>query len=377
MNRKSLSLKTRKTEKSRQAQSRNTRIQAQLKSQLDKGLSSNKSVFRQLSPSIQSDLDKVFSVEQTSFRELLLTIVYSMQYNSKYRSSKNLYQANPRAVYEQGLRPILQEYLIPCSQSGPLNIAKATKALNQTWAAQRRPRTSAQALLRLVKELEKDETLLDPISAAISYLFLKSAVQVAQTISNSPGITDINKLLSLFNQMIAETADRGNTPQKICSLLLEASLEGSRKSLEGGLDSVFTTNATSNKPGDFCVTENNKVLTVYEVTVKKFDQQRISECSQSLLKFQESSNQEINSVRILCRPEDVPQQFRIDNCGGFLGSTDHGKIKYEYYNITAWISIKLADLSIKQRKECFKSFQNYINQPNTRQSVKSLFNQLV
>ena len=107
-----------------------------------------------LPASIEADLDHLFAVKAFGFREIMITVVLARLLDPTYTPSTNLYACNPRPLYEGPIRAALGRRGIPRNLSGPLNQAKATQGLDQTWAAQRRPRTGAQATLRLVAYLE-------------------------------------------------------------------------------------------------------------------------------------------------------------------------------------------------------------------------------
>lgn len=83
-----------------------------------------------------SSLDKLFDTTVWGFREILLVVVVAMNLDASYRASSALYSCNPRSLYEGPIKNFLRKNGIPHRKSGPLNIAKATPGLNESWAAQ-------------------------------------------------------------------------------------------------------------------------------------------------------------------------------------------------------------------------------------------------
>ena len=325
---------------------------------------------------ISGDLQTLFRVSATGFREIVLTVVMATLLDPNYRASLDLYACNPRPLYESGLRPTLEKFNIPCAQSGPLNVAKAAQALNPAWAAKRRPAEAAASTLRVVAFLEADPLRAEELAQALAFLFHAEAIGVVALNSSVGSPANLDQLVKLCVGLIAAAPDRGNTPQRICGYLLEESLANARVAVFGASDSASTTNATSNKPGDVCVvTDEGEVSAVYEITVKKFSAQRISECSQSLRSFRLKTGQSIPVVRVLCRPEDVPLHVAAVSHPkfGLQGLATEGDITYEFFDIDTWVASMLVNLSTKHRLHFFQQLKGYVNHPNTKKNVKLSF----
>ena len=88
------------------------------------------------------------------FREIVLTVIIARLYGIKFDPTTDFYKCNPRAVYEHGIRYVLEKLQIPCGKSGPLNVAKNQNALNQEWARGRRPEAAAQAAVAFMNTLK-------------------------------------------------------------------------------------------------------------------------------------------------------------------------------------------------------------------------------
>jgi hypothetical protein len=144
-------------------------------------------------------------------------------------------------------------------------------------------------------------------------------------------------------------------------------------------ESVFITNTTSKKPGDFQeVFEND--LHVYEVTTKKVDDQRLVESGNAVFDFLKQNESQIEQVLVtfLCRSEDV-QVTDIDQGGRgpLLGTLTHKNIQYEFINIWAWIIIMLDRLGPGGREIFFGKLREYIELPATHLDVKSKWRELI
>lgn len=321
----------------------------------------------------RQDLDLLFEIRAKGFREILFTVTLATLMDSSYRSSRDLYACNPRPLYEQGIRPVLESNRIPCGQSGPLNVAKAARALDAPWAAQRRPPAAAQAVLRLVDYIEVSTDKANLLAEAMAFKFTSEAAAVAQLAVEAPPTARVATLATLCREMITQVPDGGNTPQRICGYLLHQ-MHGQAYLVEGQDDSASTTNATSKKPGDLSVTDREgRLLSIYEVTVKPFDGQRVSECTQSLLAYTAATGQDVTTVRVLCRPQDAPVAASPAGGAALLAVGEDCGVTYEYIDVFEWITVVLCLLDTASRIAFFERLQAYVNLTNTRLAVKQWF----
>jgi hypothetical protein len=104
---------------------------------------------------LTEDLDMIFSSTTWGFREILLVVTIARSMDPSYMPSVELYKCYPRSLYDGPIRDVLIEYKIPNRKSGPLNIAKATKGLDDVWAAQKRPKDVADSVVKIVSKIEK------------------------------------------------------------------------------------------------------------------------------------------------------------------------------------------------------------------------------
>src|SRR5699024_7313072 len=101
------------------------------------------------------DLETLFSTQKWGFREITLVIVIAHFLNPSYKASVKLYECKPRALYEKPIRKFLRDQNIPHRKSGPLNVAKSVKSIDENWSEGKRPKEVAQAVVSLNKKIEK------------------------------------------------------------------------------------------------------------------------------------------------------------------------------------------------------------------------------
>lgn len=286
----------------------------------------------------------------------------------------NLYSCNPRSLYENTIRIVLSEYGIPHRKSGPLNIAKATKGLDESWASQRRPSNAAEAVVRCVKALNNmKENDFVAFSKVLFNRFLDEAGKVkTYDIIYEPSTDSINVHKALV-KMMDEATDRGNTPQQIVGILLKCyySSIGSRIIVTGSEDRASVTNTTSKKPGDIQEEYSpGAVLKVYEVTMKPFDGNRMQDSYEAVIDYSNNNGNPIDEVIVLCRESDCPYEYRLENNTRCIGRCVFHGVKYLYYDIYEWVFNQIMRLNNEGRSCFFKSFGKYVSNPNTSSSVK-------
>lgn len=326
----------------------------------------------------KASLDKLFSTTAWGFREILLVVIIAMKLDHSFRASTGLYDCNPRAIYEGPIKEFFIEKDIPHRKSGPLNVAKATVGLDETWAAQRRPSDVAEEVVHLVKFMEDPDYNLERIDNVgtslmrrlISYSHSLSALSVNVTPSEDP-----NFIYHLCYELITKVPDSGNTPQKIIALLLknyhlffETGVE-----VTGGDDRASVTSTTSKKPGDINEERSGHIYKVYEVTVKPFDIARIRDSYDCISTYNTTYGTDINEVVVICRLEDCPSEMETSNLHGYLGYYNYQNVIYYYCDIFEWISNLLQHMTPAARKGFYSSLNNYINEINTSESVKRLW----
>jgi hypothetical protein len=333
-------------------------------------------------PSLIQDINLVFSSEKKSFREVIFTIILARIIDRNFKSTIDLYSCNPRSIYEQGIKPILEINDIPCTQSGPLNITKATKSINYDWAEMKSPRELGMATFRIAQVVDslglKD---LKNVAEYMGFLLKKDAEFVESLVVKKDPVSDAFNIVNISNKLISEAIDSGNTAQRVVGILLNINKKMFKQEVNifGAEDSASTTNLTSKKIGDISIYSNNSLyFSIYEITLKQFSDQRISECSKSIISTLGIKGSLGVEVTVLCRISDVPENFIINKNSLLIGQyVDKYGIVYNFVNIFEWISSKILDLNNEYRAEYFNNIQDYVNMKNTSIKVKSKWKELV
>jgi hypothetical protein len=332
------------------------------------------------SPDFVSDLEKLFSTTAWGFREITLVIGIASLLFDDYKASTGFYSCNPRPLYEQSIRNILIKYKIPHRKSGPLNVAKATQGINSEWAAQRRPKEIAESVVNLVNLIErysKDE--IRNLMIALVKRLLDEATRVENIKVETDPKEDPIFLFKVCKRLIDEATDGGNTPQRIIGYLLEAYHDSLNTGIivSGHEDRASTTNTTSKKPGDIQEESLNEgIISIFEVTVKPFNEQRINDSFESVIEYDKSHGTNTQSVLVICRRQDCPQDMETLNLNYYLGKIEKGHVSYYFIDIYEWIMAKLISIPAKARMKFHSSLNEYISHPNTSEKVKLLWKKL-
>lgn len=330
--------------------------------------------------SYKSDLDGLFNTAVWGFREIVLVVLVAMKLNPSYKASKELYECNPRALFEGPIKEFLIDNRIPHRKSGPLNVAKATQGLNDNWAAQRRPKDVADHVVKIIELLESSKrVLVDYIGVSLLRRLIAESVYLEEFNVERDPSSDPEVLYYLCDELIHKAPDAGNTPQKISALLLKNYHFGLHTGVvvTGGDDRASVTSTTSKKPGD--VNEENPegvILKVYEITVKPFDIARIRDSYDCLKIYEENSGKSISEVIVICRPEDCPTEMKKSNLHLCMGSYSYSEVTYYYWNISEWVAETLQRMTAESRELFYLELNNYISDFNTAETVKKLWQSL-
>lgn len=326
--------------------------------------------------SFTKDIEKLFEGSTWGFREVMLIICLCRLFDPKYKASENLYKYNPRTLYPQIIKPFLDQKNIPNRKDSALNITKGISAINKEWAENRRPKNAAEKLVEINNKLEN---LTKSEVANFTKLLIRRFLQEAKVVKESNisinKNTDPNFLYYICKKLIDNTPDYGNTPQRIVGYFLESYHQdiGSDVVIEGHTDRASTSSTTSNKLGD--ITEElsslNRTLLSYEVTVKKFDKERVVTAYEAAKDYVEKSKEEVNEIIVICRREDVPKDIE-SKCDSnlYLGKLFCKDIIFHFLDIYEWIMAQISRLSIDGRSTFFYKLQGYIHETNTSKTVK-------
>lgn len=328
----------------------------------------------------KDDLDLLFSTTTWGYREVILVVVIGRLLDPQYCASSAFYSCNPRALYEKPIRNTLLEYRIPNRKSGPLNVAKATVALNGQWAAQRDCPEVAQAAVRLVnliETFEKDE--LENFAIALHAKFLSEASRVASLTVQINETADPIFLYNLCWKLISEVPDAGNTPQRITGLLLKNYHESLNTGVmvTGYNDRASVTSTTSKKPGDINEeSQTGDIYKVYEVTVKPFSEDRIRDSYDTVSIYNENNDSQIDEVIVICRDVDCPQSMVKSELKLYLGKYEYEDLIYYFMDIYEWMFSILLKITEEGRENFYSDLNDYISDVNTAEKVKHLWIQL-
>lgn len=328
----------------------------------------------------KESLDKLFFTTAWGFREILLVVIIGMKLDHSFHASTGLYDCNPRAIYEGPIKEFLIEKEIPHRKSGPLNVAKATVGLDMTWAAQRRPSDVAVEVVHLVDFMEKDDTeeRVNAVGTSLLRRLIAYSNSVAALSVDIKPTEDPDFLYHLCYELITQTPDAGNTPQKIAAYLLKSYHLFFHTGIEvtGGEDRASVTSTTSKKPGDINEECAGRIYKVYEITVKHFDIARIRDSYDCITIYNDTHGTDINEIIVICRKEDCPPDMVASELHGYLGHYAYQNIIYYYWDIYEWISNTLQHMTSDGRQYFYGMLNSYINEINTSESVKKLWLQL-
>ncbi|CAH0281675.1 hypothetical protein SRABI80_03732 [Peribacillus frigoritolerans] len=326
-----------------------------------------------------ADLENLFTTTAFGFREVTLVAGIASLLFEGFKCSTGFYECHPRPLYEQSIRSVLIKYSIPHKKSGPLNVAKGSN-ITYEWAEGKRPKEVAYSVVRIIDfiEVSSEEEIRNFLIALLRRL-LDEATRVEEINIDVNPLEDPIFLNNLCQRLIDEATDGGNTPQRIIGYLIEAY----HKTLNTGVivngheDSASTTNTTSKKPGDIQEeTESQEIFNIYEITVKPFNEQRIQDSHESILEYEKNKDCNIQTVLVICREQDCPQQIEKLNLSFYLGKLEKGHVTYYFINIYEWIMAKLLLIPSTARKEFHTSLNTYISHPNTSEKVKLLWKEI-
>jgi hypothetical protein len=230
-------------------------------------------------------------------------------------------------------------------------------------------------LAEYVEKLESRE--LDNFAVALLSRFLGEARRVESIIFSFDVETSPTFLYNLCCHMIQSAPDAGNTPQRFTGTLLNCFHEDIESGIivTGYEDRASVTSTTSKKPGD--INEESiggEILSVYEVTVKPFGEDRIVESFDTLRIFNESLEDAIDEVKVICRSSDCPIAIEDRVSDFYFGSIQHENIEYSYIDIFQWLAAIIVHMTREGRKKFYDSLNKYVSEFNTAESVKNAWN---
>ncbi len=326
-------------------------------------------------PFTKEEVETLFMSHIWGHREITLTIILARMIDPEFQASENFYECNPRSIYEKPIRELLRKNNIPHKKSGPLNVAKNSQKINETWAHNKRGDGLALVVAELVKKIESvPASTLEAFAFAYVQRYLLEAKRVAKLKAKVAPNKDPLFLTGLCLNLINDVPDGGAIPQYIVGLLMNHFHSGNRSQINvtGYLDSVSATNTTSKKAGDVSEEFEDQNERIYEVTVKSFSADRMMESYESIKDYDKQGK--ISEVFVICRLKDVPEDSRFTNHQGYLlGKSSYQDMNYYYINIDEWVVEKLLFTTAEERSKFFSELVSKINENNTSEKVKVYF----
>lgn len=334
-----------------------------------------------LSYQIQSDLEEVFTTPARGFREILLVITIARLLNPDFKASVDFYEANPRALFEGPIRNALRSRHIPHGKSGPLNVAKATRRIDDQWAARRRPRKVADRIVALVDHIESlPPGELRSFAIDLHGRFLDEAHRIASMAVDVEPNAEILFLLEVCQRLVEDAPDAGNTLQRIAGLLLTSYHDAMQTGIivSGAEDRASVTTTTSKKLGDLAEEQpDGTIVRVFEVTTKPFNEARVVEAYDAVREYDGNSGSSTPEVVVVC---EAGQQHQ-DAVGarlelGYLGVLTFNDLAFHFVEIWNWIMANLIRMPVDARIAFYESLGAYVADPNTAERVKTVWQRL-
>lgn len=322
----------------------------------------------------KSDLDGIFDSKDFGIREVVLTALMGKMIDKDFKPTDQFYKCKPRGIYETPIRNTLLKYSIPNKKSGPLNIAKAQSKLDEAWANGRSDKTAARCAVRLIAMIEsKTQDDLENFAIALHRKFLDEANRIEDLAIEIADEEDPTYLYAICKELIDIVPDGGNTPQRIFGLILHNYHEflDSDIVVTGYEDSASTTSTTSKKPGDVNEElEDGTILNVYEITVKKFDENRMRDSHDTVQIYNEEHETALDEIIVVCRRQDCHPEMMTSESNWHLGSYEYRGMTYYFVDVYEWIYSKLIEMNGTARNSFHTDLSTYINHPNTSEALK-------
>lgn len=305
---------------------------------------------------LEGILNKLINVSSKGFRGVVATAITGKYLDPTYDPLNNFYGCNPRSIFEQGIFYAF-ENRVPCGKSDPLNVAKNINILNDEWAKGKRPQSAAQAAVDYIRQIEKATGQAQ--KKIINFFFFKLleySKSVASIKISLPENQEWSNQLfaSKLSHLVLKYPESGTTPQLVIFKLLNKVYAGSNVVVEGGNQSVFSTNTTSKKPADIWLEINDTTFNLFEITIKKVDIKRLDDCIQSL-----SCLDMLNTpVHFICRlPTDINSLRGVED-----GILNHKGKVFNFIDICSFIRSLSSLLSSTQITEFLDELQLFIKE---------------
>lgn len=295
-------------------------------------------------------------VKAMGFRGIVATALTGKFLDNEYDYLNDFYKCNPRSIFENGIFYAFQEMKIPCGKSDPLNVAKNNNILDENWAKGRRPQKTAMAavdLLRLISS-EDDDAIRQKITNYFFFRLLSYSQECGSVVIHTLNETFLSNqiIASKLVSFILDYPESGTIPQFVFSKILSSLYSQSSINVIGGDESVFGTNTTSKKPADIWLEDEDGILNLYEITVKKIDYKRLDDSIQSLA----DTDSLEKPIIFICRlPDDI-----ITLNGYQDGVLTYKSKSFNFVDISAFIKSTFSLLSSNQIESLLSDIEEFI-----------------
>jgi hypothetical protein len=310
-------------------------------------------------------VEVVCAAKAQGYREVLLTVIAAWLDGIEFDPCDgDFYACQPRAIFEQGVRPSLVALGLKSRKSGPLNVAKAQTRLDDAWAASREDERTAGLVVELLRWMMVDiARRARPVLYAILQRLVEEARHLQSMVVDAPTSLSAHECSQRVLNLIRVAPNAGNTAQAVVHCALAELHHGSVVRLDA-LGRASETNLTAKKPADISlVVPWSAVPHLYEVTTKRIDEARIRDSDESVLGFGSGAN----SVTWLCLlPENIASlgldQPEFESKNG---------IRHEFHDLRYWIGAVMELLGESRRNGLMSRLTAYIDDPQTDAVVKS------
>ena len=314
-------------------------------------------------------LERLIPISADGFRGITLTAIMGKFVREDINTSTEFGSINPRPIFENGIRPVLKRRRIPTGGSAPLNVAKNAKAIDESWAENKKPESAALAAVEYIRRINRhwnDDAFRDDLIL----MFLKRLLDYADAVAAEDvqlvpldGIAPI-----IVAQKLADFSLRypegGSLPQFVAAALIAAarSTDTVYRMVEGVDVSVFGTNATSNKPADVWEVLVDETLgNLYEVTCKRVDMERLDAAVESFAKLGFPNR----PITFICRmPQDIESLHLTDR------AIIHRGVTFQFTDFSAFVEVLFLMLTPIKQNTLMERVALFVADPSRKISTK-------
>jgi len=312
----------------------------------------------------RSQVRKICIARAQGYREVLITVLVAWIDGVEFDPCNgNFYECSPRAVFEQGIRPALIALGLKSRKSGPLNVAKAQRTLDEDWARSREDPDTALNVVALLKWAKQNTARrATPALHAVLEELIAEAQELSELSVAPPTALSATQAANRALRLIELAPNAGNTAQAVVHAVVSTFYEGTGACIDE-LGRASETNLTAKKAADVTVRGPwSRRLHLYEVTTKIIDSNRIRDSDESVLAHGDGAN----CVTWICRMPENVEGLLLDDATllSTLG------IRHEFVDIRSWLLVTMELLGEERRDRCFVTLIRYINDGQTDRAVK-------